>query len=180
MTDPTTKNLVDQHLEEEGFNVYDIIFKYLVYWPWFIISVIIALAGTYVYLKFQAPIYNISSFGANINGTKNTKIEDINVALKAKTTCVDAVNAFKFNIKEFIDEEFFHINNIIAMLSKRTFSPALVSAVTKSILVYQYLQADVLTVLQRNFDDELAEKFVENTKIAIKTIVEQLQRNKLV
>jgi hypothetical protein len=31
MTDPTTKNLVDQHLEEEGFNVYDIIFKYLVY-----------------------------------------------------------------------------------------------------------------------------------------------------
>ena len=127
-----------------------------------------------------SPIYNISSFGANINGTKNTKIEDINIALKANTTYVDAVNAFKFNIKEFIDEEFFHINNIIAMLSKRTFSPALVSAVTRSILVYQYLQADVLTVLQRNFDEELAEKFIENTKIAIKTIVEQLQRNKLV
>ena len=125
-------------------------------------------------------IYNISSFGANINGTKNTKIADINIALKANTTYVDTVNAFKFNIKEFIDEEFFHINNIIAMLSKRTFSPALVSAVTKSILVYQYLQADVLTVLQRNFDNELAEKFIENTKIAIKTIVEQLQRNKLV
>ena len=61
MTDPTTKNLVDQHLEEEDFNIYDIIFKYLIYWPWFIISVLVCLAGTYVYLRFQAPVYNISS-----------------------------------------------------------------------------------------------------------------------
>ena len=60
MTDPTTKNLVDQHLEEEDFNIYDIIFKYLIYWPWFIISVLVCLAGTYVYLRFQAPVYNIS------------------------------------------------------------------------------------------------------------------------
>jgi hypothetical protein len=55
-----------------------------------------------------------------------------------------------------------------------------VSAIVKSMLVYQYLQADVLTVLQRNFDPELAQQFIDNTKIAIKNIVEQLQKNKLI
>ena len=42
------------------------------------------------------------------------------------------------------------------------------------------MQADILTVLQKNFDPELAQNFIENTKIAIKAIVEQLQKNKLI
>ena len=66
------------------------------------------------------------------------------------------------------------------MLSKGVFSPALVSSIVKSVLVYQYMQAEILTVLQRNFDPELAQKFIDNTKVAIKTIVEQLQKNRLI
>jgi hypothetical protein len=42
------------------------------------------------------------------------------------------------------------------------------------------MQADVLRVLQNSFDTELAQKFIDNTKVAIKTIVEQLQRNRLI
>ena len=42
------------------------------------------------------------------------------------------------------------------------------------------MQADVLQVLQKNFDTELAQTFIDNTKSAIKAIVEQLQRNRLI
>ena len=42
------------------------------------------------------------------------------------------------------------------------------------------MQAEVLTVLQKNFDVELAQTFIEKTKDAIKTIVELLQRSKLI
>ena len=42
------------------------------------------------------------------------------------------------------------------------------------------MQAEILTVLQRNFDQELAQQFIDNTKAAIKAIVEQLQKNKLI
>lgn len=135
--------------------------------------------GTLISELNHHAIYNISSFGALINGVKNVKFNDINLPVKANPSIIKDVQPFKFNFKEFIDEEFISINNIIGILSKRMFSPALVSAITKSVMVYQYLQAEVLTVLQKNFDNELAEKFVENTKIAIKTIVEQLQKNKL-
>ena len=87
---------------------------------------------------------------------------------------------FKIELKAFMQEEFCHINEIITMLSRGSFSPALVSVIVKSMLVYQYLQADVLKVLQKNFDPELAQQFIENTKVAIKKIVEQLQKNKLI
>ena len=66
------------------------------------------------------------------------------------------------------------------MLSKGVFSPDLISATIKSVLIYQYMQADILTVLQRNFDNELAQKYIDNTKLAIKTIIEQLQKNRLI
>ena len=125
-------------------------------------------------------IYNISSFGAAIEGAKNTSFEELNVLSQADMHSVNSVQPFRFEIKEFMQEEFYSINNIIGLLSKGVFSPALVSAIVKSVLIYQYMQAEILTVLQKNFDPELAQKFIDNTKVAIKSIVEQLQKHKLI
>ena len=47
--------------EEESINLYAIFFKYLIYWPWFIASVLVCVIGTYVYLRYQAPVYNVKS-----------------------------------------------------------------------------------------------------------------------
>lgn len=47
--------------EEESINIYEIIFKYLAYWPWFVISVIVCLVAAFVYLRFAAPVYNVSA-----------------------------------------------------------------------------------------------------------------------
>lgn len=46
---------------EESFNLYALIFKYLIYWPWFVASVLICCIGTYIYLRYQVPVYNITS-----------------------------------------------------------------------------------------------------------------------
>ena len=86
----------------------------------------------------------------------------------------------KLDLKSFIDDEFKTINDIISILSKGVFSSALVSTIVKSVLVYQYMQADVVNVLQKNFSPDLAESFIEKTKLSIKAIVEQLQKNRLI
>ena len=47
--------------EEEPLNLYAIFFKYLVYWPWFVVSVLVCVVGAYVYLRYQTPVYNVKS-----------------------------------------------------------------------------------------------------------------------
>ena len=42
------------------------------------------------------------------------------------------------------------------------------------------MQADIVTALQRNLEPQMAEEFIEKTKLAIKSVVEILQRNKLI
>lgn len=125
-------------------------------------------------------IYNTSSFGAYIAGVKNVSFDNLNLYGTSSIQPVVFAEPFKFDVKAFVDEEFLHINNIIAMISKGVFSPALVNSIVKSASVYQYMQMEVLTVLQKNFDPQLAEDFIAKTKLAIKTVVELFQKNKLV
>lgn len=128
----------------------------------------------------HSEIYNISSFGAYIEGVKNVSMADLELISFGTIDPTAFLQPFKIDLKDFIQEEFCSINNIISMLSKGAFSLALVSSIIKSTLVYQYIQGDVLQVLQKNFDPDLAQSFIENTKSAIKIIVEQLQKNKLI
>lgn len=51
----------DQSKNEEPINLYAIFFKYFVYWPWFVASVLICLVGCYIYLRYQVPVYKVSS-----------------------------------------------------------------------------------------------------------------------
>jgi hypothetical protein len=130
-------------------------------------------------LKYNE-IYNISSFGADINGFKNITFDQLRLNSASSTQQVSNTEVFRFNIKEFMEEEFKEINNIISILSKGSFSSGLVSAIVKSVLVYQFMQSSVLTVLQKNFEPSLAEEFIEQTKSSIKSVVELLQKNRLI
>lgn len=47
--------------DEEQINIQQIIFRYLIHWPWFVVSVIICMIGAWVYLFTTTPIYNISA-----------------------------------------------------------------------------------------------------------------------
>ncbi len=61
MTEQKQNQFLDQETEESDFNLYAIIFKYLVYWPWFLVSVLVCVLGTFVYLRYQVPVYNVKS-----------------------------------------------------------------------------------------------------------------------
>lgn len=47
--------------QEESINLRALLIKYLVYWPWFIASVIICLGCAFFYLRFQTPVYNTTA-----------------------------------------------------------------------------------------------------------------------
>lgn len=48
-------------LDEEKVNYQEILFKYIIHWPWFIASVLACLIGAWVYLHFQTPVYQVSA-----------------------------------------------------------------------------------------------------------------------
>ena len=47
--------------KEEDFNLYRVIFKYLIYWPWFVASVLVCVVAAFIYLRYQTPVYNVSA-----------------------------------------------------------------------------------------------------------------------
>lgn len=127
-------------------------------------------------------IYNTTSFGAYIDGMKNIQFDDIPLLFSSMGTpfILGEVQRFKFKTEEWAREELHLINNVISVLSKGVFSPALVSSIVKSPLMYQYMQADILKVLQAKMESECPEKFIQKTKSAIKEIVDSLQKNRLI
>ena len=46
---------------EEQINIQEILFRYLIHWPWFVVSVIVCVALAWGYLHLTTPIYNISA-----------------------------------------------------------------------------------------------------------------------
>ena len=46
---------------EEQINIQEILFRYLIHWPWFVVSVIVCVALAWGYLRLTTPIYNISA-----------------------------------------------------------------------------------------------------------------------
>ena len=52
-----------KHIEEseEEVNIQEILFRYLIHWPWFVVSVIICIACAWGYLRLATPVYNITA-----------------------------------------------------------------------------------------------------------------------
>lgn len=46
---------------EEQVNIQELLFRYLIHWPWFVVSIIICIACAWGYLRLTTPIYNISA-----------------------------------------------------------------------------------------------------------------------
>ena len=47
--------------QEENINLYAIFFKYWVYAPWFVLSVLLCMSLVTIYLRYQIPVYDIQS-----------------------------------------------------------------------------------------------------------------------
>lgn len=50
-----------QDKKEEKVNLYALLFKYLIYWPWFVASIILFLALGYLYIRKSTPVYQVEA-----------------------------------------------------------------------------------------------------------------------
>ena len=50
-----------QESKEENIDVKELLFKYLIHWPWFVGAVVACLIAAWVYLYMSTPVYNISA-----------------------------------------------------------------------------------------------------------------------
>lgn len=59
MTDERQEKRGEQ--PEEQVNIQEILFRYIIHWPWFIVAVVICVAAAWGYLRLATPVYNISA-----------------------------------------------------------------------------------------------------------------------
>ena len=55
------KNNLGTLQPEEEVNIQEILFRYLIHWPWFVASVLFCVVCAFGYLKIATPVYNVSA-----------------------------------------------------------------------------------------------------------------------
>ena len=55
------KNNVGTPQPEEELNIQELLFRYLIHWPWFVASVLFCVVCAFAYLKIATPVYNVSA-----------------------------------------------------------------------------------------------------------------------
>lgn len=101
--------------QEKSINLRALLMKYLIYWPWFIASVVICLGCAFIYLRFQTPVYNT---------TASVLIKESDPRSKAMTQANGAVAALQdiggFSMTSNFDNE-------VEILKSRTLIKKVVS-----------------------------------------------------
>lgn len=55
------RNNVTPQQPEEEVNIQELLFRYLIHWPWFVASVLFCVVCAFAYLKVATPVYNVSA-----------------------------------------------------------------------------------------------------------------------
>lgn len=98
MTENNIKRPIRSELpQNEEINLYEILFKYLAYWPWFIVSVIICCCCAYMYLRYSTPVYSASA--------RVLIKEQDSYRSKASTPLADVTELATLNLTSLFDNE---------------------------------------------------------------------------
>ena len=123
------ENLYDNNigdLEEEKINYQELLFRYIIHWPWFVASVLACLIGAWVYLHFQTPVYRVSasimikddkkngggntadleSLGLGGMITSTQSIDNEIEVLRSKTILKEVVSNLELYITYYDEDEF--------------------------------------------------------------------------
>lgn len=123
------ENLYDNQtneLDEEKVDYQELLFKYIIHWPWFVASILACLVGAWVYLHFQTPVYRVSASimikddkkGGNAGAadlenlglggviTSAQSIDNEIEVLRSKTILKEVVNNLELYITYYDEDEF--------------------------------------------------------------------------
>jgi len=121
---PYENNMNEQ--DEEKINYQELLFRYIIHWPWFVASVLVCLIGAWVYLHFQTPVYQVSASimikddkkGGNSGSadlenlglggviTSAQSIDNEIEVLRSKTILKEVVNSLELYITYYDEDEF--------------------------------------------------------------------------
>lgn len=113
-------------LDEEKVNYQEILFKYIIHWPWFVASVLACFIGAWMYLHFQTPVYQVSasimikddkksgsgnaadieSLGLGGMITSAQSIDNEIEVLRSKTILKEVINNLELYITYYDEDEF--------------------------------------------------------------------------
>ncbi len=112
-----TKFSIEQEQFEEEINLKEILQKYLRFWPWFLLGVIVLLFAAFVYLRYETPLYRSTAtiivkdddsqgkgqFNAlvdigMISSLGTSSIENEIGIIKSRQLMIDVVRALNLNI----------------------------------------------------------------------------------
>ena len=113
-------------MEEEKINYQELIFKYIIHWPWLVGSLLACLIGAWVYLYVQTPVYQVSAsimikddkkngsgnaadieslgLGGMITSAQN--IDNEIEVLRSKTILKEVVKSLELYINYYDEDEF--------------------------------------------------------------------------
>lgn len=119
---PYENNMNEQ--DEEKINYQELLFRYIIHWPWFVASVLVCLIGAWVYLHFQTPVYQVSAsimIKDDKKGSGSTDLENLGIGgvitstqsidneievLRSKTILKEVVNNLELYITYYDEDEF--------------------------------------------------------------------------
>ena len=112
-------------IEEGSVDYKELIFQYIIHWPWFVASVLVCLIGSWAYLHFQTPVYQVSasimikddkksggnsadleSLGLGGMITSTQSIDNEIEVLRSKTILKEVVNNLELYIQYYDEDEF--------------------------------------------------------------------------
>jgi len=110
--------------DEEKINYQELLFRYIIHWPWFVASVLVCLIGAWVYLHFQTPVYQVSAsimIKDDKKGSGSTDLGNLGIGgvitstqgidneievLRSKTILKEVVNNLELYITYYDEDEF--------------------------------------------------------------------------
>ena len=121
------ENLYENNMneqDEEKINYQELLFRYIIHWPWFVASVLVCLIGAWVYLHFQTPVYQVSAsimIKDDKKGSGSTDLGNLGIGgvitstqgidneievLRSKTILKEVVNNLELYITYYDEDEF--------------------------------------------------------------------------
>src|SRR5690554_2677101 len=60
-TTPVQQNIDTGTQGDSEISILEILFRYLKYWKWFLVSVVVAMIIVFLYFRYTVPVYNVTS-----------------------------------------------------------------------------------------------------------------------
>ena len=117
----------EEFANERQREAQEVLFKYIIHWPWFVGAVLVCLIGAWIYLRMATPVYNISATvlikddkkGGNTGGmagleelglsgliSSSQNIDNELEVLRSKTLVKEVVNQLNLYVSYTDEDEF--------------------------------------------------------------------------